>query len=115
MDEIKVGDTFYRYEDSLYGTGDPEVGDWGTHVEIDLREYCVVKVTPKGCWINYWPEKSKFVLSGTNKKYAAPTKQLAMWSFMARKRKQKKILEAQLLRVNSAIRRADQMNAGVAA
>jgi deoxyribodipyrimidine photolyase-like uncharacterized protein len=55
----------------------------------------VAKETPKGCWIDVYG-KRKFILNDAVKRYACPTKELALQSFIARKRRQCAILRAQL-------------------
>lgn len=70
-------------------------------IALHLNEYDVVKTTPKGVWINLTDEfddvaQQKFVLNNANKKWACPTPELALESFIARKNRQIKILRAQV-------------------
>jgi hypothetical protein len=96
---------WYRYQDSLGGD------DWGTHVSVHLFEYTVVKETPKGVWLALFEFSSlkRFVLLDARKKFACPTKEEAMESFLARKRKQVKILSNQLRHVKEAIQIAEDL------
>ncbi len=67
---------FYRYDDSSY-TDEPP---W-------LSEYNVVRKTRKGTWVSY-AGIEKFVLDVAEKKYAYPTKELALRSYIIRKKRQ---------------------------
>ncbi len=80
----------YRYEGTHWG-------DEGGPVSSRLyaHTFHVVKETPKGCWIDVYG-KRKFILNDAVKRYAYPTKELALQSFIARKRRQCAILRAQL-------------------
>lgn len=60
--------------------------------------YKVVRETAKGVWIDVYG-KERFVLSGAIKRYAYPTKDEALHSFIKRKERQMKILQAQLERI----------------
>ena len=52
--------------------------------EVIFHEFPVTKLTPKGCRINIWGE-SKFILKSSRKKYAWPTKEEALISYIRRK------------------------------
>lgn len=60
-----------------------------------LDNFRVTKRTAKGCWIDVYGE-DKFVLDGDGKRYAYATKELALASLIARKRRQCAILRHQL-------------------
>lgn len=95
---------WYRYEDTLSGD------DWGTYVNVHLRQLEVVRETPKGVWVRLYDSDmapQRFVLRESRKRYACPTKEEAMESFLARKRKQMKILKAKLAHVEEAIQIAE--------
>lgn len=93
----------YRYDD--YSTGD----DYVTGIEICLRTYPVIRRTPKGVWISREAYgKQRFVLNGTRKAYAYPTKEEALASFIARKTRQRLLLEFQLKRVAAALKLAKE-------
>ena len=80
----------FRYDGTYWGD---ELGPGEAHLYADY--FPVVKETPKGCWIDVYG-KRKFVLNDSTKRYAYPTKELALQSFIARKRRQAGILRAQL-------------------
>ncbi|UPT95468.1 hypothetical protein J4G48_0040655 [Bradyrhizobium barranii subsp. apii] len=66
----------------VYGTTPPKLEMWWW--EID-------RVTPKGAWVC-----GRFVLLSATKRWACPTEEEALESFMARKRKQIRILSHRL-------------------
>lgn len=72
-----IGDKFYRYNDPGGVEG----------VTLWLEELSVVSITPAGYWLTYgWPNnKDKFVLHDARKRYAYPTKELALKSYIIRK------------------------------
>jgi len=78
----------YRYHDVHYTTG----------VQVHMRKFKVVKETPCGYWVKLFEsfDDKKWVPNNTRKRYAYPNKEEALTSFIARKRRQVKILETQL-------------------
>ena len=125
MPRDKNAEYFYRYEDVVYSLGvdefdDPIPGGW---VRVELREYRVLRRTPKGVRIEDWgiprvrrlsdgSEKlvyGKFVLLDARKRFACPTKEEALDSFKARKKKQIRILKEQLKRAEDALSFADKI------
>lgn len=108
----KVGDPWYRYEDKWYSIAD----EWGDHshsrLEVQLWVQYVAKVTPKGVWLvtgkvevdeifkvadyNQAQKEDwlKFVCHDWNKKFACATKEEALESLVARRKRQKQIYEA---------------------
>lgn len=86
--------TWYRYEESHHG----ERG-------IVVREYEVLRETPKGVWLDV-DDGERFVLLGARKRYACPTMREAQDSFIARKRRQIRILDAQR---NAAVRALESL------
>jgi len=112
---------WYRYIDVAYSTGYDEYTDrsTGSIIEVELREYEVLRRTPKGAWINASPFRSttsvrgiadeKFVLLSARKRFAHPTKDEAMTSFIARKRAQIRIYEARVKRAKEALLRAEEI------
>lgn len=106
----KVGDIWYRYEDKWYSVAD----EWGNHsystLRVELWLSTVVKVTPKGVWIvpgkvtvvegeykglrSTSDESFKFICHGWTKKYACATREEALKSLKARRRRQRSIYEA---------------------
>ncbi len=94
---------FYRYEDELVHTWDYEFETiTSSKVIVTLKEFSVVKHTPCGVWLSVYGSR-KFVKTKARKRWACPTKEEAMESFLARKSKQKRILSSQLDRVERAI------------
>lgn len=93
---------YYRYEDvgESYGT---EEDGYYTDLHIRLREYQVVKTTPCGVWIQEFMDRRHFVRSDTRKRFAWPTKVEAKESFLRRKQKQLRILQAHVAEVLRAI------------
>lgn len=106
----KVGDTWYRYEDVRYATMSDEWGEsTGSYTVINMYEYTVRKVTPKGVWISQGTvDNPRFVLLSATKRYAAPTKAEALESLIARRMRQCVILEHQLNRAKETIQLAQK-------
>jgi hypothetical protein len=112
-----TGTTWYRYHDVAYSTGYDEFTDrsTGSVIEVELKEYEVLRHTPKGVWINASPFRSstslkdladeKFVLLSARKRFAHPTRKEAMTSFLARKKAQIRIYEARISRAKTALRK----------
>ena len=96
--------TMYRYVDSRYSIGSEDYG-YSTRVSVSILEYSVIKQTPGGVWIqDEWRiMKPRFVLNRGKKRFALETKELALQSFIARKRKQIIILRNQLLNAKEAL------------
>jgi hypothetical protein len=88
-----IGDQFYRYLDTNHG--------------IILDNYTVVGVTTCGVWLDVFGVR-KFVLLSASKRYAAPTIEEAQVSFCFRKRRQIKLLTAQLTRATNALAAAQR-------
>lgn len=59
---------------------------------ISLEKYRVVKRTPRGVWIapmwDYRGDHKRFVLDGSGRRYAYPTREQARESFIIRKRRE---------------------------
>lgn len=86
--------TYYRYQELL----------WTDYrMSLTLCEFRVVKETPCGVQIEIWPGKNRFVNKYSRKKYACPSKEEALESYRARKRRQVSILKAQLKRAELAL------------
>lgn len=66
-----------------------------THRKLEVEEYDVVKETPQGKWVNVWGIK-KWVSNTSRKRYAHPTVEEAYKAFVYRKKKQMKLLNAEL-------------------
>lgn len=63
--------------------------------QIEHKEYKVISTTPCGYWIHAWGSygPKKFVLSGTGKRFAYPTKEMALTAFIYRRRYYQRMLE----------------------
>jgi len=100
---------YYRYEETRLSLGMDEYDNMipGYNLSIDLCEYVVVRHTPKGVWINIGGSLDhtyeKFILHKARKKFAHPTKEVALKSFRARKRAQTRILEGKLKQAEVAL------------
>lgn len=68
-------------ESERYGTSDPH---------IEAQWFPVVKRTKRGAWINVWGSR-KFVRVDARKRWACPSLDEAVASFLARKRRQEAI------------------------
>ncbi len=97
MLEVPAITELYRYEDR-YGI-------------IHLCKYPVVKTTKCGWRISLGFNKTKFVLADTTKKFAAPTREQARQSFIARKAHQIGHLSAALAIAQDAHKFAQKLSA----
>lgn len=101
---------FYRFESTARSAGVDEFDNsLGTHYDVALRRYVVIKHTPKGTWIAMGAFAGKrFVLRDARKKFAHPNIQDALASFEHRKARQIAIYNARVERARRDIRRAQQ-------
>lgn len=100
----QVGDTWYRYEDRRYGSVNEFDEVDHVYVKLQMTDFKVTKVTPKGVWVSAGGMCTpRFVLLTANKRYAAPSKEEALASLLARKARQMRILETQLGHAKSAV------------
>lgn len=86
-------EVYYRYSDRVRDG----------ILQIDLREFPVVRHTPKGVQLLIDEVKTKFVRNSAKRKFAHPTKEEALQRFRDRKETQIKILEAQLKQARQAL------------
>lgn len=102
---------YYRYRDYLVSKGvDPETeASYGSHVELDCDEYKVLRTTPKGVWIELYDGQERFVRNDSRKKFAHPTQEEALDSFIARKERQISILAAQRRSAKEALIKASTL------
>lgn len=70
---------------------------------IQVAEYPVLKKTKKGVWLLLPSGDRRFVRSDANKKFAASSYKEALESFLARKRRQQKILQARLKHIDEVL------------
>lgn len=100
----------YRYEDQLVGNYSFDIngeairtGPPSNHVV--LRKYRIVKKTPQGHWIESYDGR-KYVRETARKRYACTTPELAIESFIARKKRQLSIYQSRVRSIEEAIYRA---------
>lgn len=72
-------------------------------VTIRLYPVPVLRRTPKGAWVEDDMLRERFILLTANKRYACETQEEAIESLKARKRRQVKILTAQLRSAQAAL------------
>lgn len=88
---------WYRYEDYLEGQGYTDVTGDHVHTGYEVRVRCwrlqVLRKTPKGTVVLAPGGERRFIADHWTKKYACPTRQLAVESFVARKTRQASIYE----------------------
>lgn len=70
--------------------------------------YHVISHTLRGVWIN--DGRARFIKDGTRKKFACPTIEQALESYIARKKRHYKILKAQLDKVERNLLWSEQEN-----
>jgi hypothetical protein len=103
---------YYRYNDGPF--------NYENEGYIILNSYKVLLETKCGVWIKFtkighWEDGKKFILekycgnTSTNKRFAWPTKELALISYIARKEKQIVILENQLENAKEFLAKAKEM------
>jgi hypothetical protein len=90
----------------------------GISGDVFMFELSVIRETPRGVWVQL-PHSSttRFVLADARKRYAWPTKEEAIDSFLARKRRQIRVLNGQIQRVRlqreaAETRRAELLERG---
>lgn len=84
----------YRVEDYLSAYG----------ISVRVYAYRVVSTTPKGKWI----VGKRFVLDKAKRRFAHDTSEQAVKSYLARRKRQRDILEAQLERTTAVIRAIEE-------
>lgn len=108
----------YRYEEisTLPSEYDDCTRKWiVAEVRLILSEYQIIRKTPGGVWIRLpWGVgrrivDRKFILMTAYKKWACPTKEEALESFIARKHRHRDILESRLAVVQRALELAEKM------
>lgn len=58
---------------------------WKGSAQIALREYDIIRYTPKGYWINIGYGKEKWVMKDSSSGYARTTKRAALKHYISRK------------------------------
>jgi hypothetical protein len=95
---------YYRYEDVQYAAPLDEFDNpqGPGRLAVELREYQVVKRTPKGVWLSLYGDR-RFVLNSATRRFACPTKAEAQESFLARKKRQISIHQGSIKRAERAM------------
>ena len=95
---------WYRYIETTECAFNDD-GDFITSSSLKLGLLCfrVQKTTPKGVWILAEHGNNRFVLRDARKRFACPTKEEALASFIARKERQQHILQVRLERTVEAL------------
>ena len=110
---------FYRYEARQYVSIDTDGEYYSSSIpnpKLEVREFDLVKETPKGYWIGLFlkpmdkPYYEKWVSKTAKKRYAYPTKEEALNNYIRRTESRIKILKAQLLSSQIALGRAEIIN-----
>lgn len=104
-------ETWYRYREYVEANWDHEhdrPAGPGT-VRIQLLKYRTVKLTRKGLWIAplfgevVREEHRRFIRRGAKRRFAAPTPREAREDFLARKRRQIRIMKVRIDRARRAM------------
>lgn len=102
-----MSDVWYRYEDYLESQGYTDVGGeyvpTGSRVRVRCWEMPLIKKTPAGHVVRDVGGRRRFIADNWTKKYACPTKELALESFIARKKRQAGIYERRASDARKAI------------
>jgi hypothetical protein len=108
-----VSEVWYRYEDVAYSAlPDPETGEsrgLGS-VAVHLREYKVVRRTAKSAWLDLGFGDLRVMRLTARRRFACATKQEALASFVARKKRQISIHVARADRARRALEAARRLD-----
>jgi hypothetical protein len=101
----------YRYEDVCYSSGSDVDSEFfpGFKLELSLREFNVLRKTPKGKWIDLGWGDERFVLDKGRKRFAWETERDALNSFIIRKQRQIGYLKAQIERAEIGLKKGEGM------
>jgi hypothetical protein len=109
---VETPTSYFRFYETCVETGytdwDGDFVSTGSYVKLDLQEFEVIKNTPKGVRINDYSQTGRFISREWNKQWASPTVEETRLSFIARKKRQACILEAQLRQAYAAMELAEQ-------
>ena len=102
---------WFRYDDVTYAAPlDEFERPMGRgRVAVELTQYEVESVTKHGVWLRVG-YTTRFCKNEAHKRFACPTQEEAMESFIARKQRQLRILTAQANHVREALRLAGVTN-----
>jgi hypothetical protein len=99
-------EVWYRVEDRTYSTCSIDAAgseQYGTAVTIRTLKFPVLKLTPRGAWLDTGAGSKRFALREAQRRYACPTLEEARESFRARKQAQIRILREQIERIDYAL------------
>ncbi len=102
---MKDKEIWYRFEDQMRAGSADEFGDFGpSTVHVYIFEYEVSHHTPKGVQliVDSWSGVKRFVLKSSVKRFACPTIEEALESFLARKKKQAYIYATKISQIEEA-------------
>lgn len=104
LSDHKTTEVWYRYIDHRVSLGYDYEFDRssGSRAAVYLREYDVLRHTPKGVWLDV-DGADRFVLKQAHKRFACPTIEEAKQSFIARKLRQVQIHEARVRHAKEAL------------
>jgi hypothetical protein len=74
-----------------------------------ICEFTVVRKTPQGVWIELWEGKRRFILNSAKKRWALPSREEAVESYIWRRRKQISILQKRLQMAQEELVRAIEL------
>ena len=77
-------------------------------VGMVVHELPVIRLTPKGAWVEGLDYQPRWISNEWNKRYATPTKEGAILSFKKRKERQIMLLKAQLSRAEYHLKLHEQ-------
>jgi len=109
---------FYRYEAVVYAEHDHDgelVAPAIRIPKIELREYRLIRETPKGYWIGFGGrfgsvfDWKKWVSKTAKKRFAYPTKEEAMQNYIKRTEMRIRILKSQLEESQYGLQNAKSM------
>jgi hypothetical protein len=84
----------YRFTECTYASSDPWGDDdrWTSHTQVELEAFPIRKITPCGWTLDAWTgARHRWVSKETTKRFALPTVEEALASYVARKLKQEAI------------------------
>ncbi len=100
---------WYRFEDRRYANSADQWGyATGSTLQVHLQEFPVISLTPTGAWLEV-RGSARFTKQDVRKRFACPTKQEALESFIARKKRQASIYEARAKGAHEAIYQATSL------
>ena len=106
---------FYRYEAEQFSnlSGDDEfLSLFSLHLKLTLKTYNLHKETSKGYWIGYGhpynglQSHSRWVSKTSKKRYAYPTKEMALINYIKRTKRRISILKHQIKSSEDGLRLA---------